>query len=44
MQFGVYLPGLRESDGFVVNVRIIHSDDRFNSTTQPRDFALAFYK
>src|SRR5262249_22693860 len=37
---GVYLPGLRASDGFAVVVRVIHSDDRFNPLIPPHGFAL----
>ena len=40
VQFGIYLPGLRSTDGFAVIVRVIHSDDRFNPTISPRDFPL----
>ena len=40
VQFGVYLPGLRASDGFAVIVRVIHSNDRFNPSIPPRDFPL----
>jgi len=40
VQFGVYLPGLRASDGFAVIVRVIHSNDRFNPAIPPRDFPL----
>ena len=35
VQFGVYLPGLRDTDGFAVMVRIIHSLDRFVPEIQP---------
>ncbi len=40
VQFGIYLPGLRSTDGFAVIVRVIHSDDRFNPTISPRNFPL----
>lgn len=40
VEFGVYLPGLRASDGFAVIVRVIHSLDRFVPGIAPRDFAL----
>ena len=40
VQFGVYLPGLRDTDGFAVIVRIIHSKDRFTPGISPRDFPL----
>ena len=40
VEFGVYLPGLRASDGFAVIVRVIHSLDRFVAGIAPRDFAL----
>ena len=40
VQFGVYLPGLRDTDGFAVIVRIIHSQDRFVPGISPCDFPL----
>ena len=40
VQFGVYLPGLRASDGFAVIVRVIHSNDRFVPGILPVDFPL----
>ena len=40
VQFGVYLPGLRASDGFAVIVRVIHSLDRFVPGISPCDFPL----
>jgi 1,4-alpha-glucan branching enzyme len=38
--FGVYLPGIKAADGFEVVVRIVHRDDRFDPTVQPREFTL----
>jgi len=38
--FGVYLPGIKSSDGYEVVVRIIHRDDRFDPTVRARDFTL----
>jgi 1,4-alpha-glucan branching enzyme len=38
--FGLYLPGIRSSDGFEVVVRLIHKDDRFDPAVQPQDSAL----
>lgn len=35
--FGVYLPGIRATDGFDVVVRVIHRDDRFDPAIQPQD-------
>ena len=40
VRVGLYLPGIRASDGFDVVVRIIHTDDRFNPTVQTTDFHL----
>ncbi len=40
VRFGVYLPGLRASDGFAVIVRVIHSQDRFVPGIAPCDFLL----
>ncbi|MGH9452497.1 MAG: alpha-amylase family glycosyl hydrolase [Terriglobia bacterium] len=42
VRFGVYLPGLRATDGFEVIVRIIHRDDRFDPAIPPQNFALAW--
>ncbi len=42
VRFGLYLPGVRASDGFDVVVRIIHSADRFDPTIQPQDTPLAW--
>jgi maltooligosyltrehalose trehalohydrolase len=44
VQFGVYLPGLRASDGFAVIVRVIHSNDRFTPGIPPRDFPLQWQR
>jgi hypothetical protein len=40
VRFGVYLPGIRAADGFDVVVRIIHRDDRFDPSIQPKDSSL----
>jgi maltooligosyltrehalose trehalohydrolase len=40
IRFGIYLPGIRDTDRFEVVVRVIHKDDRFNPAIAPRDFAL----
>jgi maltooligosyltrehalose trehalohydrolase len=37
IRFGVYLPGIRSSDGFDVVVRVIHQLDRFDAAVQPQD-------
>src|SRR5215831_11328204 len=37
VRFGVYLPGIRFTDGFDVVVRMIHRDDRFDPTILPQD-------
>lgn len=42
VQFGIYLPGIRATDGFQVVVRIIHSDDRFNQQVLPKDSSLTW--
>lgn len=40
IRFGVYLPGVRNADGFDVLVRIIHQNDRFNPSIPPVDVPL----
>ncbi|MGZ4814169.1 MAG: hypothetical protein ACXVZV_02080 [Terriglobales bacterium] len=40
VRFGLYLPGIRDTDGFEVLVRIIHSSDRFDPSIMPKDFPL----
>ncbi|MDQ2711040.1 MAG: alpha-amylase family glycosyl hydrolase [Acidobacteriota bacterium] len=40
ISFGLYLPGVRGSDGFSVVVRIIHSADRFNVSVKTQDQAM----
>jgi len=42
IRVGLYLPGIRGSDGFEVVVRVIHRDDRFDPTIQPQDFKLVW--
>ena len=37
IRFGLYLPGIKETDGFSVVVRIIHSADRFNPLVKTQD-------
>ena len=37
IRFGLYLPGVREIDGFSVVVRVIHSADRFNVSVKTQD-------
>lgn len=38
--FGLYLPGIRASDGFEVIVRLIHQADRFDPRVPTTDFPL----
>jgi maltooligosyltrehalose trehalohydrolase len=40
IRFGLYLPGIRDTDRFEVLVRVIHKDDRFDPAIPPRDFPL----
>lgn len=40
VRIGLYLPGIRSTDGFQVVVRIVHKDDRFNQAVAPQDFDL----
>jgi maltooligosyltrehalose trehalohydrolase len=40
LRVGVYLPGIRQTDGFQVVVRIIHKSDRFDPAIQPVDLNL----
>lgn len=42
IRFGLYLPGVRATDGFDVVVRVIHSDDRFDPAIQPVDKSLTW--
>ena len=42
VRFGLYLPGVRSSDGFVVRVRVIHRDDRFSPDVPTKDFDLTW--
>jgi maltooligosyltrehalose trehalohydrolase len=42
IRFGVYLPGIRPSDGFDVVVRVIHQLDRFDTAVQPQDSHLTW--
>ena len=40
VRFGVYLPGIRATDGFELVVRVIHRDDRFDPAIPTQDFPL----
>jgi len=42
VRFGLYLPGIRATDGFEVEVRIIHRDDRFDPAIPTQDFPLTW--
>jgi maltooligosyltrehalose trehalohydrolase len=42
VRFGLYLPGIRSTDGFDVVVRVIHAGDRFDPAVPPQDFPLAW--
>ena len=42
IRFGVYLPGIRASDGFDVVVRVIPQVDRFDINVQPEDSHLTW--
>ena len=42
LRFGIYLPGVRSSDGFKLLVRIIHQADRFNPLVNTVDVELAW--
>jgi maltooligosyltrehalose trehalohydrolase len=42
LRFGIYLPGVRASDGFKLLVRIIHQTDRFDPLVAPVDVELAW--
>lgn len=37
VQFGIYLPGITFNKGYAVKVRIIHEDDQFIRSIEPRD-------
>ena len=40
IKFGLYLPGIRKSDGFGVVVRVIHDADRFDPGVPPVDVGM----
>ena len=40
VRFGLYLPGVRPSDGFDVVVRVIHTQDRFDPSVPAATFSL----
>lgn len=40
VRLGLYLQGIRSTDGFIVRVRIIHRDDRFKPDVPTRNFDL----
>jgi 1,4-alpha-glucan branching enzyme len=42
IRFGLYLPGIHQTDGFSVVVRIIHSADRFNVAVKTQDANLTW--
>jgi maltooligosyltrehalose trehalohydrolase len=42
IQFGLYLPGIRATDGFDVVVLVIHKDDRFDPAIQPKRLSLTW--
>jgi maltooligosyltrehalose trehalohydrolase len=42
IQFGLYLPGIRATDGFDVVALVIHKDDRFDPAIQPQKFSLTW--
>jgi maltooligosyltrehalose trehalohydrolase len=42
IRFGLYLPGIRARDGFIVTVRVIHDDDRFDPEIATTNMELAW--
>lgn len=42
IHFGLYLPGIRQSDGFSVTVRTIHREDRFDPSVATQNADLAW--
>src|SRR5580700_7324000 len=40
IRLGLYLPGIKATDGFQVVVRIIHRNDRFDPAVAPVDAAM----
>jgi maltooligosyltrehalose trehalohydrolase len=42
IRFGLYLPGIRATDGFDVVARVIKQEDRFDPAIQPQDFHLTW--
>jgi 1,4-alpha-glucan branching enzyme len=43
IRFGLYLPGIRATEGFDLIVRLIHVADRFNPAVQPHDAPLTWH-
>src|SRR5437763_15394622 len=43
LRVGLYLPGVRASDGFSVVVRVIHTADRFNPAVPTKDVDLTWH-
>ena len=42
VRFGVYLPGVQQTGGFDLTVKIIHNDDRFDPAIPTQDFPLTW--
>src|SRR5271166_445568 len=42
IRFGLYLPGIRSTDGFEVVVRVIKKEDRFDPAIQPQNSSLTW--
>lgn len=42
IKFGLYLPGIKSTDGFGVVVRVIHDADRFDPSVPPVDISMVW--
>src|SRR5690242_4171192 len=42
LRVGIYLPGIRASDGFSLVVRVIHTEDRFDPAVPTKDVDLTW--
>lgn len=43
VSFGIYLPEMRERDGYQVRVRVIHAQDQFTAGIEPETFELIYH-
>lgn len=43
ISFGIYLPEIKERDGYQVKVRVIHAGDQFTAGIEPETFDLIYH-